>query len=110
LLRKLAAILIIDRYWLDTSETRNNEEYVSEAFQRLILQFILDNRSKEFMTQRVDGQIRQVEMIRQIPSLPSMNARNRRKRPSTQSSMQRMKRPHLAKDLTEVKAVVVEPF
>jgi hypothetical protein len=110
LLGELAAILAIDRYWLDTSETRNNEEYVPEAFQRLILQFILENRSKEFMTHPVDGQIRQAEMIRQILSLPSTNARNRSKRPSTQPSMQRTKRPRLAKEVTEVRAVGVELF
>jgi hypothetical protein len=49
-------------------------------------------------------------MIRQILSLPSTNARNRRKRPSSQPSMQRMKKPCLAKEVTEVRAVGVEPF
>jgi hypothetical protein len=56
LLSNLAANLVIDRYWLDESEPRNNEEYIPEAFQRLILQFILENRDKEFMTRPVDRQ------------------------------------------------------
>ena len=70
LLSDLAAMLVVDRYWLDESETRNNGEYVPEAFQRLILQFILENRDKEFMTQPVDRQFRQVKVIGQNLSLP----------------------------------------
>jgi hypothetical protein len=110
LLRRLAAILIVDRYWLDTSETRNSEEYVPEAFQRLILQFILENSSKDFMTHPVDRQIRQLEVIRYNLGLPgTTSAENRRKRPSPQSSTQRMKRPRLDKEVTKVRAVDVEP-
>jgi hypothetical protein len=101
LLSNLAAILVVDRYWLNESETRNNEEYVAEAFQRLILKFILENRDKEFMTQSVGHQFRQVKVIGQNLSLPDTgssrwNAESSRKRPSPRPSMQRMKRPRLA--------------
>jgi hypothetical protein len=113
LLSNLAAILVVDRYWLDESETRNNEEYVPEAFQRLILQFILENRDKEFMTQPVDRQFRQVKVIGQNLSLPGTessrwNADSSKKRPSPRPSMQRMKRPRLAEGVTEVRAVDLE--
>jgi hypothetical protein len=33
LLSDLAAILVVDRHWLDESEPRNDPEYVPEAFQ-----------------------------------------------------------------------------
>jgi hypothetical protein len=50
LLSNLAAILVIYKHWLDDPETRNDLEYIFEAFQRLILQFALNNRNNEFMT------------------------------------------------------------
>jgi len=100
LLSKLAAILVVERHWLDESETRNDPEYVPEAFQRLILQFILDNRDKEFMTKQVDPQPRQVEGVGQNPNLlstaSSRRDENRRKRPSPRPSKQRQKRRRLA--------------
>ena len=101
LLSNLAAFLVVDRHWLDTTEVRNNEQYIPEAFQRLILQFILDNRSKGFMTQPVDRRFQQVQVISQNLSLPGTgssrwNAENSRKRPSPRPSMQRLKRPRLA--------------
>jgi hypothetical protein len=108
LLQDLATILTVDRYWLDTSETRNNEEYVLEAFQRLVLQFILENRSKEFMTQCVVRRFRKVQEIPQTLSLPitdssAQNAENIRKRPSPQPSTQRMKRPRVAEGVRDVR-------
>jgi hypothetical protein len=111
LLRELAAILATDRYWLDTSETRNNEEYVSEAFQRLILQFIMDNRSKEFMTQRVVRRFRNVQGNSQNLSLPITNsaqsAENSRKRPSPQPSTERTKRPRVAEGVRHVRVSIL---
>ena len=87
LLSNLAAFLVVDRHWLDKTEVRNNEQYIPEAFQCMILQFILDNHSKDFMTRPVDRQFRQVRVISQNPSLPGTgssrwNAENSRKRPS----------------------------
>jgi hypothetical protein len=69
LLSNMAAFLIVDRHWLDQTEVRNNEQYIPEAFQRLILEFILDNRSKGLMTQPVDRRFRQVQVISQNLSL-----------------------------------------
>jgi hypothetical protein len=108
LLSDLAAFLVIDRHWLDKTEVRNNEQYIPEVFQRLILQFILDNRSKDFMTQPVDRRFRQVQVISQNLSLPGTgssrwNAENSRKRPSPRPSMQQLKRPRLAVGVAEVR-------
>jgi len=108
LLSNLAAFLVVDRHWLDKTDVRNREQYIPEAFQRLILQFILDNRSEEFMTQPVDRQFRQVQVISQNLSLPGTgssrwNAENSRKRPSPRPSMQRLKRPRLAAGIAEVR-------
>ena len=109
LLSDLAAILVVDRHWLDESETRNDPEYVPEAFQRLILQFILDNRHKEFMTKEVDLQCRQVEVVGLHPSLLSTTNSRRdednRKRPSPQPSKQRPKRRRLAVGVAKVAGV-----
>jgi hypothetical protein len=51
LLTDLAAILDADRHLLPLppSDPRNDPGYINEAFQRLLLQFILDHRSQEFM-------------------------------------------------------------
>jgi hypothetical protein len=107
LLRYLADILVVDRHWLDESETRNDPEYVPEAFQRLILQFMLDNRNKEFMTKQVDLQPRTVEAVGQNPNLLSTTSSRRdednRKRPSPRPSKQCPKRRRLAAE--EVKKV-----
>ena len=101
LLSDLASFLVVDRHWLDKTEVRNNEQYIPEAFQHLILQFILDNRSKDFMTQPVDRRFRQVQVISQNLSLPGTgsprwNAESSRKRPSPRPSMRRLKRSRLA--------------
>jgi hypothetical protein len=74
----------------------------------LILQFILNNRAEEFMTQPLDRQFRQVQVISQNLSLPGTgssrwNAENSRKRPSPRPSMQQLKRPRLATGVTEVR-------
>jgi len=58
LLSKLAAILVVDRNWLESSDPRNNAGYANEAFQRLILQFILDHRQDTFMKTKVDRELR----------------------------------------------------
>ena len=79
LLRNLAAILIVDRHWLDESETQNDPEYVPEAFQHSILQFILDHRDQEFMTREVEPEPRKVEQVGQNPDLLSTaSSRTRR--------------------------------
>jgi hypothetical protein len=46
LIRDLAGILAVDRHWLPASDPRNNVYYINEAFQRLILKFILDHRDE----------------------------------------------------------------
>jgi len=62
LISNLAAILMFDSHHLPESDVRKRPEYICEAFQRLILQFIDSNRDKDFMTCRVDGSSRrQVE-------------------------------------------------
>jgi len=103
LLNKLAAIFNIDRHWLDDSETRNHPEYAPEAFQRLILQFILDNRHEEFMTREVEPEPREVEKIGQNPNLLSTTSSRRdesnRKRPSPRPSTQRQKRRRVAAEV-----------
>ena len=53
LLQYLAQNLGVDRYWLDDSDSRNDPGYVLEAFQRLILDFILKNGEKTFMKCKV---------------------------------------------------------
>jgi len=85
LLKALASILVVDRLWLEESDSRNDPEYVGEAFQRLIFQFILDHHNKEFMTHKVDCHHRDIEPIAQLPSLtptPSERSTGKRKRSS----------------------------
>jgi len=63
LIEQLAAILVVDRHWLETSDERNQPEYINEAFQRLILQFILDNHDKDFMKHPVNHHLRKVRRV-----------------------------------------------
>ena len=100
LLSDLADVLIVDRHWLDDSETRNDPEYVPEVFQRLILQFILDNRDKAYMTIPVVDKSRDVKAITRHLGLPSTlssrwHSETSRKRPSPQPSRELRKRPRV---------------
>jgi hypothetical protein len=61
LIRDLATILVIDRHWVPASDPRKDRYYITEAFQRLILQFIIDNRGKEFMDHCVETIFRKVD-------------------------------------------------
>jgi hypothetical protein len=69
LIRDLAAILVVDGHWLPESDVRKCPEYICEAFQRLILQFIISHRDEGFMTRRVGDSLRQVEGVAQSQAL-----------------------------------------
>ena len=71
LISSLAAILVVDRHWLEESDVRKSPEYICEAFQRLILQFIDSNRNEYFMNCRVGDSLRQVEQIAQYQTQSS---------------------------------------
>jgi hypothetical protein len=66
LIQDLAAILVIDSHWLPASDPRKDRYYITEAFQHLILDFIIKNRNKEFMDRRVDKTFRDVHSIQEI--------------------------------------------
>jgi hypothetical protein len=63
LIKDLAAILVIDSHWLPASDPRKDRYYITEAFQRLILEFTIKNRDKEFMRTRVEKTFREVHNI-----------------------------------------------
>ncbi|KAI0278002.1 hypothetical protein BGY98DRAFT_1078782 [Russula aff. rugulosa BPL654] len=63
LIQDLAAILVIDSHWLEAPDPRKDTFYVTEAFQRLILKFMIDNRGKEFMDYPVEKTFREVEDV-----------------------------------------------
>ena len=69
LLSQLAAIIDVDRHWLEPSDPRNHPGYINEAFQRLILQFVLDHRNEEFMQRKVKSRLRRPETISENLSL-----------------------------------------
>jgi hypothetical protein len=60
LIEDLAAILVNDSHWLPASDPRKDPFYITEAFQRLILNFIIDNRGEEFMDHHVNKTFRKV--------------------------------------------------
>ena len=59
----LAAILVNDSHWLPASDPRKDTFYITEAFQRLILNFIIDNSGKEFMDCPVTKPFRKVHEV-----------------------------------------------
>jgi len=63
LIRDLAAVLVVDRHWLPESDVRKCPEYICEAFQRLISQFIVSKRDEDFMTCHVSNSLRQVQWV-----------------------------------------------
>jgi len=63
LIADLAAILVNDSHWLPASDPRKDPFYITEAFQRLILNFIFNNRGKEFMDRCVTKNFRKVHEI-----------------------------------------------
>jgi hypothetical protein len=82
LIKNLAAILVNDSHWLPASDPRKDPFYITEAFQRLILNFIIDNRGEEFMDHRVDKTFRKVQDIQashgsSMAHLPSLDAASR---------------------------------
>ena len=64
LINDLAAILVVDGHWLPASDPRTDLYYVTEAFQRLILNFIIKNRGEQFMDRPVEKTFREVQGIR----------------------------------------------
>ena len=93
LIENLAAFLVVDRHWLERSDKRNQPEYINEAFQRLILGFILEHRSKEFMNHPVDSKLCVVEPVpqserRSTTALQVRNTEENKKRPSPQPSIE----------------------
>jgi hypothetical protein len=76
LIKDLAAILLIDSHWLPASDPRKDRLYITEAFQRLILQFIIKNRGEEFMRHRVDDTFRKVHGIQESSASSSTHLRS----------------------------------
>lgn len=60
LLAKFACVfLTVDRHWIDTDDQRSSNEFFAEAFQRLILAFLLDPKNKEVMEMEIVPETRQ---------------------------------------------------
>jgi hypothetical protein len=77
LISSLAAILVVDRHWIPEPNVRKDPEYTREAFQRLILRFIVSNRSEKFMTCRVSDILRQVKGVAQSQPLSTTPSQRR---------------------------------
>ena len=69
LITSLATTIVVDSHWLPKSNVRKRPEYICEAFQCLILGFIISERSKDFMTCRVDKSLHQVYGVAQSQAL-----------------------------------------
>jgi hypothetical protein len=91
LLDRLAWILDVDRNWLKSikpSDPRGHPEYVNEAFQRLILQFIVEHQTDEFMHRQVSPRPRRIEHISQHLGSGSMISSSLGKRPEPEPETQ----------------------
>lgn len=69
LIVNLSRILWCDRYWLPTNDTRHHPGYIGEAFQRLILKFIQDNKGRDFMTRKMNTGERRPIVSMILPSI-----------------------------------------
>ena len=71
LISSLADVLLIDRHWIPELNVRKRPEYICEAFQRLIIKFIVENRDKDFMICRVGNSLRQTQGVALSQALPT---------------------------------------
>jgi hypothetical protein len=100
LLDRLARILDVDRHWVKSSDPRKDPGYINEAFQRLILQFILEHRNEKFMQHRIESQPRRPEPMSGLLSLSGDASRNRSlSEPTTRSGTKRLR---MAEKMIEV--------
>jgi hypothetical protein len=107
LLDDLAEILNVDRNWLKSikpSDPRTHPGYVNEAFQRLLLQFIVDHRDEEFMRRKVSPRPRHAETISQRLGSRSNFALGKRSEPEppvqeSNSGFKRLARSRLARSV-----------
>jgi hypothetical protein len=109
LIKSLAALLVVDWHWLDQSDKRNQPEYLAEAFQRLILAFILANRAKDFMDHPVERDLRPIQLVpkpekKSSTALQAHDMGETKKRTSPQPSFEEgaSKRPRRDPDNAEV--------
>ena len=54
LIKDLATIILIDSHWFPESDPQKDPCYITEVFQHLILQFIINNHGQEFMNHCVE--------------------------------------------------------
>ena len=90
LISNLAALLVVDRHWIPESSARKRPDYMCEAFQRLILQFIDSKRSENFMTCRVADSLRQVEGVPQSQALSTPPSQLKESERQTQAKRRRL--------------------
>ena len=64
LINDVAAIFVVDSHWPPEKDPRKDPHFVNEALQRLILNFIIDNRGKGFMDGPVEKPFREVQGTR----------------------------------------------
>jgi hypothetical protein len=107
LIVSLAAILVVDQYWLAESDVRNDSEYINEAFQCLILNFIVTNSHEKWMGHSDEKCLRSVLPVPRADALSAMVSQDtniaERKQPSPQaSSMSSTKRCQVDMVKTEV--------
>ena len=99
LIKKLAALFVVDRCWLEESDVRKQLDYLVEASQRLILRFILDNGDEAFMDHPVDSQLREDPQI-QRKSIITRNDEENGIRPSQPPMEDSLKRSPLDADVS----------
>jgi hypothetical protein len=100
LLNKFASILNADRHWIESSDPRNDPGYFNEAFQCLILQFILEHRDEKFMQHRVESQPHRLELM---PGFLSVSSDLSRKRSLSEPTIRGgTKRLRMAEKMIEV--------
>jgi hypothetical protein len=99
MLDKLVNILDCDGHWLESSDPRTDPGYITEAFQRLILQFILEHRNEGFMQHRVESQPRRPEPMSGLLNLSSGTSRKRSLSEPTMPS--ETKRLHMVEEMIE---------
>jgi hypothetical protein len=68
---KISRIFNAEGHWMEPPNQRNDPGYFVEAFQHLIIQFIIENPDKSFMQHQVEDQLRRPEKTSECLGPPS---------------------------------------
>ncbi|KAJ8469093.1 hypothetical protein ONZ45_g17007 [Pleurotus djamor] len=101
LIHRLACLLKEDYYWVDQGSVRAHAEYVHESFQRLILGFLLENKTADFMNTQASTTFRDPEVATRKAQLSPTGPTSQSQKKTSRSSLNSSKKSKSSKTKTK---------